>query len=126
MIDDLYDAMPSLPRAEQVLVEAAGILADPAMWVKENYTWPPGVTTRSLERAQGYCSLGAIREVYRRHGSDFCEHDQSPAAHALLMILQDAGVGEDIIDWNDADRRVHSEVMEAFEKASAYAAEKKL
>ena len=119
--------------AEQVLDEAGQILSDPNRWMKGKYSNGGGFGLYSdeLAEASAYCSLGAIREVYRRHGlyrDDL--GDDTPPVEILREVLKQAGMrskvgiygdGPHVHIWNDAAE--HSEVMKMFEKARALAAE---
>lgn len=125
-----------MPTAEQVLDTAAQILTDPNAWHKGNW---------HSEDGMAHCSLGAIEYAYRQHGVTLdCHEAESPAGEALQDVLRDRyptfkaknvfdwfyppldGDTVIIARWNDAEDRTHAEVLEAFEKARAYAAEKGL
>lgn len=123
--------------AEQILDDAAKILADPARWHQGYY---------SNDEGNAYCAMGAIAQAYRQHGYNIDLESMggvwtAPAVRALESVLREhypqyigrnlAGVVLEsdayfLAMWNDEDGRLHAEVMEAFEKARAVAAEKRL
>lgn len=128
--------------AEQVLDEACRILSDPTAWYKGDFNNANEITTGV---PSAWCSLGVIGEAYRRLGRydvrDFTVM-MTPAGEALKTVVADlypeyiakniseemageAGPDAVIVPmWNDDRKRLYAEVVEVFEKARAWAAEK--
>ena len=74
-----------------------------------------GGNEEQLEQATCFCSLGAIREAYRRRDIHF-DGDNTWAAVALSEVL-----GREVDVWNDEHDRTHADVVEAFARASEWA-----
>jgi len=106
-----------------MLDEAGQILANPSNWTQGRFT-----------DGKAYCMIGALHEVSSRHLEESCPHQAAvEALQAQGRVLYPTFVqtcGESdffhVAAWNDAENRQHSEVIELFEKARAYAAEKNL
>lgn len=108
--------------AAEILADAGEILSDPKAWLQGRYSNSGGFGSdggdpKSLERATCYCSLGAIREAYRRRDIRIAG-DMTDAADALHEA-----VGYAVEMWNDAPGRAHADVVEMFAKARDFAEE---
>jgi hypothetical protein len=116
--------------AESILAGAAETLADPSHWMKDDYN-----------DGDSYCALGAIRKAYvEQQGFYAIFPADTQAAWILGRVVRehypeflgknlDIDIPPDLFHiaaWNDDPERTHTEVVEMFEKARAYAAEKGL
>ncbi|WPH57723.1 hypothetical protein [Mycobacterium phage WXIN] len=109
----------------EILEEAGQILADPTAWLQGRYSngaalgasWYGG-EPQQLAEATCFCSLGAIREAYRRRGIPI-----NGDANSAAWALEDVGTVGSVNEWNDHPDRQHSEIVEMFRKARDYAIE---
>ncbi len=107
------------------LEKAKALIDTPHKWTQGTYAqdsegW--SVTVSSAD-AVCYCAHGAIAAV----GGLGSERTDA-MADAVAEVLELPGKHEynRLPPWNDAPERTHAEVMEAFDKAIAYAQEKGL
>ena len=109
-----------MPTVEQILDEAGQILSEPGGWMQGWYR------NSGLEDSTSFCSLGAIREAYRRNGRKVSDENGATAVLRDTLIKSGVKVAGHVDKWNDAAVRTQPEVVAMFEKARAYAAEKGL
>jgi hypothetical protein len=88
--------------AVQLLRLARGVISHPDQWTKRRYGCDGGP----------HCAAGAVMYAYRVSGTP--ERVRTRA----WELLED-GLRDGIENWNDADERSHSDVLERFDAAIA-------
>ena len=101
----------TLPGTLAVLARARALLRHERHWCRGSFArgWQDMPVPVGSSVARRYCSLGALRRAGRE----------------LALPIQDAcialewQIGQPVQDWNDDPRRVHAEVLVAFDAAIA-------
>lgn len=99
-----------------ILKRARKLLSNPKRWCQWRYgqTKEGWLVDPEAKAAYSFCAVGAIRRVAK----DAADDDATEAAKALLDRCVP---GYSIIDYNDAKKRKHEQVLAVFDKAIARA-----
>lgn len=105
---------PKPASVAETLKAARAVLEDPSHWTRwalaqDAHGWPVSAQSPA---AQQWCMLGALRRV------------DGPCEQAAIETLRDMlprRYDREIAEYNDSDRRRHSEVLATFDKAIARA-----
>ena len=106
--------MSATPTTREVLVKARELIATPERWTKEVSAKDAAGKEVSVHSSSAscFCMTGAVDFVAKRAGV---------YANAYYYLKMANGIRGNVWHWNDAPKRTHAEVLEAFDRAIALA-----
>lgn len=94
----------------ELLIATRALIERPGSWTKNSVARKPGgsKTTATDPNAVKWCAFGALRKV-------FSGPDKPTWGEAYIFLCDAAGI--DLVAFNDAGVRTHSEVIAVFDRA---------